>query len=657
MLICSHQSVMFDALSLIDSMQLEGWETSSQRLSLRKPASSEVKTSPEVVVPPASALATPRTALSALGQSKFAFRCGLDALDSLSNSILRGSLDATPRREAAAVTAMSAEGLVGDVTDVAYPCLVPRPIPVPKSTVFLSGILGPDVKVADAVDGANVVVLLPCTSWDDTFFGDAATPARITDAVCVAVQHIPTTDEIIVFGDATTSTPFIVRCRCHKRPCETMLPPDWPCAACDPDAPANATKSMEVKTSLLYSRTFGTDAEAAKRLDFLSTQRTRPPEAGELLREMEPDESVNADLMATEALASTNYGKSTMWSSVERLEMRRTGGALSSLGTTALREHNIPRTWVNESRQALKHRLLIEYHRHRIMSADSMPLEEMQSMFPGQPVAGVLEVYSGSAVVLGVFPSSTNVTATARTLVALADSTHNLPTAEMMHARLSRKPAAAAKREKTSVKILQSSSAKQSSTLRSAGRAMTIHRRNSAVSARSNSSEHSAASGWAAKSGALPTIADLASRTVTTHEVAAPEVLPADLLLHLEAAGCCDLEAGIGWSEYTAHDAKGRVLWKLCAHGRKREPLSRACFPNPEILVPLLRSLDPQEPLGSMCLQLCHAVFPARTDAMWHYLRQLQDWDAVEAHLDNAEEQIRLRITIEPPETGWDITV
>ena len=349
-----------------------------------------------------------------------------------------------------------------------------------------------------------------------------------------------------------------------------------------------------------------------------------------------------------------------MWNSVERLEMRRTGGALSSLGTTALREHSIPRTWVNESRQAFKHRLHIEYHRHRVLSADLMPLAEMQAMFPGRPVAGVLEVYSGSAFVFGVFPSSTNVTATARTLAALADSTLDSPTAEVMQARLSRKPAAAAKREQTSsVSTLPPSSAKQSSALRSAGRAVMNHRRNSAISAKSDSSERSAASGWAAKSGALPTIADIASRTVTvtTHEVAAPAFSPADMLLHLEATGCCDLEAGIGWSEYTAHDAKGRVLWKLCAHGRAPEPFSRDCFPNPEILVPLLRSLDPQEPLGSMCLQLCHAVFPARTDAMWHYLRQLQDWDAVEAHLDDAEEQIRLRITIEPPETGWDMTV
>lgn len=637
-----------DALGLVESGSMESWESRENNVPerwLRKPPKSAESRSARSV----PELKTSRTgdSVSVGGQSTLsagpaqAFLCRLSSVESLTNEILRGELASTPRRKHAEFTKLQRAGVIGDLSDVVYPSMVPHPTPEPTASSVLSGILGPDVSVVPAEDRPNVVVLLPCHTWEQAMIDSGKPDSRISDAVLIAVDSIESTEDIRVYGEPSTRTPFVVRCRCKQMPCLCELPWDWLAVGGDLDAPGLSDTLACSQSSLLYSARFGPDAETKRRSEFLATTPSKLPWPGDIvdhvdatIRQGGGDEDV---LAATHLLASVGHGTGTLLEVAQRRQntVASLGDSFQFTQTLTSAPQSLTPMFavgVNESRQALKGRVKVSYMTHRVWGPDEADLPMLTELFPGRVFAGVVELYQASGAVMNVAAKgATNSLSVSQGLEQLRTVPTGSPKRDVVQARLSRRKPPGAR-----------------SMLHQAGQSIVSARSdglNSVRSSQSSSTASSKGSQWADQA-----VTWLPREPLSNPQSRFRPSSPVPILqFELVAVGSCDVDTGAGWASYTAHDAAGKLMWSFAVDGRTPSAFDPAAIPYPECLVPVLRSLDPHEPFGGLLHQLCHALFPARTDAMWQYLRRLLPWDDMDAYLASAAERSRLRITLSAP--------
>jgi hypothetical protein len=633
-----------DALGLVEAGLMESWESREDRIPehwVTKYRNFAERGSARTVVgqktaPTDDAVSVGvRSALSAVPTHQ-AFLCRLSSMETLTTEILRGQLASTPRRKHAEFARLQRAGVTGDLSDVVYPSLVPHPIPEPTALSVLSGILGPDVPIVPAEDHPNVVVLLPCHTWEQAMIDHGRPDSRISDAVLVAVDSIESTEDIRVYGEPSTRTPFVVKCRCKQCPCLCELPWDWLAVGGDLDAPGLSNTLVPPQTSLLYSARFGPDAETKHRVEYLAATPSKLPWPGDLVAHADATTQHEDVLSATHMLASVGHGTGSLLEVAQRRQ-----NTVASLGdsfqfTQTLisappSQSPVFAVGVNEARQALKGRVELSYFTHRVWGPDEADLPMLRELYPGRLFSGVVELYQASGTVFDVaVKGTTNTLAVSNELDKLRMASTSSPKRDVIQARLSRRKLHGTR------------------PLHQAGQSVVSARSDGPVSARScasSSTQSSRASQWAdAFESRVPRepLTDPQSRFRPSSPVPM-------IQLELAAAGCCDVDTGVGWASYSAHDAAGKLMWSFTVEGRTPVVFDPMSIPYPESLVPVLRSLDSHEPFGGLLHQLCHALFPARTDAMWQYLRRLLPWDDMSDYLSTAAERSRLRVTLSVP--------
>ena len=702
---CCPSISCMDALGLAEGGEFEDWEAHTGVIpteyvnSLKKLRSEERKAEEKPAEIVLDSVRDDASVATAGHMSRLALRCELTPHDILARDILRGLIDATPRRDTAKFAELSRNGTVGELTDDVYPALAPKRAQPGPGSSSLSGILGPDVKIVAAEDRPNVVFLLPCHTWAQAMVDAGHPESRLSDAVCVAIEGIDAVDDIRVFGEPVAAIPIIVRCRCNQSPCLCELPGDWAAAGCDLDSDALQHTLRPANGSLMYSTRFGEDAESPTRTRFLRSTRNRWPEPGEVLDEMHRSQQLHkvigettdaGDLAATHVLAASRHGVGTMYDSATAAlkdETRAidsvntfTQTLLSASPTRSLhRSHGASSTlsrrgvsggYVNESRQALCDHVHLDFKggTHKVWGPGEADIDGLLEMFPGKSFAGVVELYQGTGYVLNVATAhEINASDTAKDIVASMQRANapSSPSRAAVDARLARKPLP---------RVLDDVRPKphQGSSIQVAARSIVSSAPSTARSTSSRASSLSTTSrdsGWAARTATAGSTArsikqpSSTSRSRQPGNSLAPTLSTSNVVqsvaIELTAVGCCDVDADVGWSLYTAHDSHGRLLWQFDANARDVTPfVPHKHIPNPELLLPILQSINPLEPYSSQLMQLAHALFPSRVDAMWQYIRPLQDWDAMQMYLKAAEERVRLRITLPSPEfvDGVDMT-
>jgi hypothetical protein len=145
-----------------------------------------------------------------------------------------------------------------------------------------------------------------------------------------------------------------------------------------------------------------------------------------------------------------------------------------------------------------------------------------------------------------------------------------------------------------------------------------------------------------------PLPAALASRPSAAQRCRQP------LPLSTVAVGSCDVDSGVAWAQVEVCDDRGSVLWRIAADGEHTTPVQQGVrIEDWTTVLGLCEGIDPLDHPASVFETLAHATFPARSDAMWMYLRWQIEWDKLPAMFDAArrdfDERMRNMITLSAP--------